>query len=93
LFIKRRPRWGGLGWWRRLLRFSWRGFFRRVGIAELLDVVGIDIRQLDRIILQGRRFWEFEPPTAIGAYPVDDQRQDEESYKRGTIPRSKDRFK
>jgi hypothetical protein len=65
---------------RRRLRFRWRGFFGGVRIAEFFDVVRIDISQLDRLIFEGSRFREFEPPTAIGAHPIDDKRQDQENY-------------
>ena len=92
LELRRLIEWG----WRRLgfgrrgrLRFRWRGFFRRVRIAELFEIIRIESGQLDRILFLRGWFREFEPPTAIGANPIDDQREDEEDNERCTFPRSK----
>jgi hypothetical protein len=92
LELRRLIQWGRrrLGFGRRgRLRFRWRGFFRRVRIAELFEIIRIESGQLDRILFLRGRFREFEPPTAIGAYPIDDQREDEEDNERCTFPRSK----
>jgi hypothetical protein len=60
-----------------------------VRLAELFEIIRIVSGQLDRILFLRRRFREFEPPTAISAYPIDDKREDEEDDERCTFSRSK----